>query len=1035
VARVYVSSTFADLEDHREAVRQAIRRMGHTDVAMEYYVAEDRRPLDKCLADVRDCDLYLIVMAWRYGYIPRGHNQSITHLEYQAAVAGGKPCFVFILDDSAPWPPNRMERAALDRVDAFRADLMRDHLAALFTTKDDLARHVTEALQHWERKQTAQPATTTDWDAYRQAVRDRYRWVILSVIAGAQHDRLHHIPLHDVFVPPRTQAGRPHFDVPDRGSSVPEDSTAVLGREFRQVFLGGPGSGKSTMFRAKILWLCNNPEDYFFAPFLVELREYALRGFTDFMTYLRETAWDKFGVQLTEEALTERLSKGNATVFFDGLDEIFEPAARARVVDQFQSFANRFPHIRVVVSSRIVGYDENGLGLAGFTHYTLLDFGLVEVGTFIPRWYEHYTLENDERDAAGLVRRISENPRLLELAGNPLLLTMMAIIYKNQDLPEKRWQLYARCADVLLEDWDVKRKNINRDELLPFPMAADQKAEILQNVATSMLSHSDRQELNAVRYELLRNIVADYLHEQYARSPGEARAIAIDILNHLRERTYLLAETGDQIFGFVHRTFMEYFAARHILAEFNRNKADYGWLKNEVFLKHWKTDRWREPLLLLSGMLAGQGSPIREVVTALIDHSLPFAARCLGEAGTVPPEDRSWASDLVHTLATRLRRTLGMGEERNEYVEESVAAFGLLIAFVEIIDETRILITEMVESKSPKIRIIGWRLRFAFGAKEVRRQYAVDSLIDDDQAVRRAAVASLEREWPGDDGVFQVLIAQLLDEKDVQVREVMISAMDSGWPRRTETLDAIEQRLATETEWLHAIWVIDHLASAWRGDARARNIVLGAAALPHPIGAAMLDVPEALLRGWSEAADTRRFLRHAAATAANPQVRLTAIRTYIDLDPSEALDWLWGFIDEDEAPPLDKIFLELARVQSRPEVLDWFIAVVARHPSVRHRAAVALESTARSMTDTEITLRAYAHAHPDENTRAVALSVVQKIVPAGSLGIISASFRGLSIPDHVILAARQILSSNQLGREDRTALETALANVERRLAP
>src|SRR5262249_53554847 len=156
---------------------------------------------------------------------------------------------------------------------------------------------------------------------------------------------------------------------------------------------------------------------------------------------------------------------------------------------------------RVVVSSRIAGYDESGLGLAGFTHYTLLDFGLVEVGAFVPSWYKHYTLENDERDAAGLIRRVSENPRLLELAGNPLLLTMMAIIYKHQDLPEKRWQLYARCTLVLLEDWDVKRKNIDRDELLPFHMAADQKAEILQNVAMEMLaSPHGVSDLNAIGY-------------------------------------------------------------------------------------------------------------------------------------------------------------------------------------------------------------------------------------------------------------------------------------------------------------------------------------------------------------------------------------------------------------------------------------------------------------------------------------------------------------------------------------------------------
>jgi predicted NACHT family NTPase len=46
---------------------------------------------------------------------------------------------------------------------------------------------------------------------------------------------------------------------------------------------------------------------------------------------------------------------------------------------------------------------------------------------------------------------------VLTLAGNPLLLTVMAVIYKDHDLPNERWRLYERCAGTLLEDWDIGR--------------------------------------------------------------------------------------------------------------------------------------------------------------------------------------------------------------------------------------------------------------------------------------------------------------------------------------------------------------------------------------------------------------------------------------------------------------------------------------------------------------------------------------------------------------------------------------------------
>ena len=51
MARIFVSSTFKDLKECREKVRLNLKRMGHEDIAMEYFVAEDKRPVDKCLEE------------------------------------------------------------------------------------------------------------------------------------------------------------------------------------------------------------------------------------------------------------------------------------------------------------------------------------------------------------------------------------------------------------------------------------------------------------------------------------------------------------------------------------------------------------------------------------------------------------------------------------------------------------------------------------------------------------------------------------------------------------------------------------------------------------------------------------------------------------------------------------------------------------------------------------------------------------------------------------------------------------------------
>lgn len=141
---VYISSTFQDLKTERRAAYQAVRRLRHDAIAMEDYVAADERPLDRCLADVRRCDVYVGLLGWRYGYVPPGRNRSITELELREALKAKKPCLVFIQDDSAK--PRVSDRADRRRIENLRATLGKRFLVSFFTTPDDLAAKVTAAV-------------------------------------------------------------------------------------------------------------------------------------------------------------------------------------------------------------------------------------------------------------------------------------------------------------------------------------------------------------------------------------------------------------------------------------------------------------------------------------------------------------------------------------------------------------------------------------------------------------------------------------------------------------------------------------------------------------------------------------------------------------------------------------------------------------------------------------------------------------------------------------------------------------------------
>ncbi len=152
--KVYLSATFKDLVDFRKAAYQQLRMMRHDVIGMEDYVASDQRPLEKCLADVADSDVYLGIFGWRYGFVPtRGNPQkrSITELEYRRAKELKKPCLIFLLQEDAPWAitmtdSHTGEAGGGVRIKQLRAELADQHVVSYFATPDQLASRTAAAI-------------------------------------------------------------------------------------------------------------------------------------------------------------------------------------------------------------------------------------------------------------------------------------------------------------------------------------------------------------------------------------------------------------------------------------------------------------------------------------------------------------------------------------------------------------------------------------------------------------------------------------------------------------------------------------------------------------------------------------------------------------------------------------------------------------------------------------------------------------------------------------------------------------------------
>jgi Domain of unknown function (DUF4062) len=107
---VFVCSTFDDLEQEREAVLDAIKRVQQRHNAMEFFGAQPGRPIDVCLEEVRKSDLLVVIVGLKYGSLPPGMGISYSQAEYEEGVRLEKPCLVYLRDDDVPILAKYVER-------------------------------------------------------------------------------------------------------------------------------------------------------------------------------------------------------------------------------------------------------------------------------------------------------------------------------------------------------------------------------------------------------------------------------------------------------------------------------------------------------------------------------------------------------------------------------------------------------------------------------------------------------------------------------------------------------------------------------------------------------------------------------------------------------------------------------------------------------------------------------------------------------------------------------------------------------------
>src|SRR5262245_7349045 len=96
---VMISSTARDLPEHRDEIRLGCERAGFEPRMLEHLPALDADAINVSLRMVEEADVYVGVFAYRYGYVPEGHDISITEMECDRAVKRNKPRLIFFIHE------------------------------------------------------------------------------------------------------------------------------------------------------------------------------------------------------------------------------------------------------------------------------------------------------------------------------------------------------------------------------------------------------------------------------------------------------------------------------------------------------------------------------------------------------------------------------------------------------------------------------------------------------------------------------------------------------------------------------------------------------------------------------------------------------------------------------------------------------------------------------------------------------------------------------------------------------------------------
>lgn len=473
--KVFISSTYNDLIEHREEVKKQIEQLGLIVIDMKNFGNRSEEPKEVCFQEIENCDIMIGIYAYRYGFIPENQELSITELEYNHATKLNKKVLCYLSDDT--------NYELNENLTKFRQKIRRERTV----TKPFTSKEILGILTFKDLSREIQKPKSND----SEKIINQYLSKLSSIyskfdtLSGKVTDmKMNKFDLYDIYLPVTLSPekiiddsindysidflGDNQFGFKSVKASILEKQIKEYEEEQSQsigfflkkskkiVVLGSSGQGKTILCNWMLTGFSDKRintekfekledkkavENLSLLPIIIKCKSIGNYNFPNTLEdiiriALKDNQFDSNFIEDFIKTINHTSAKEELLIIVDGLDEIDTVENLGKFSELIQDISNKLPNCYFVLTSRLNSYKEvdHKIG-AGFKNIIVDELDEKKQRKLIEKFSKIYNLPHDTTHK---ILGSFDNKHTETFIKTPLILTNICLIYQKEGMVPKR---------------------------------------------------------------------------------------------------------------------------------------------------------------------------------------------------------------------------------------------------------------------------------------------------------------------------------------------------------------------------------------------------------------------------------------------------------------------------------------------------------------------------------------------------------------------------------------------------------------------